>query len=346
MPFHQQGIKTHRDWLVIDYEDTEIKSRIEFLRSHTEEEILGAYNLSESYRTAVSGAIKKVKALPPVRQDALVDYLYRPFDNRRLYYDPILIDRHRPDLARQYGTIFLITRRNSRQWTTNWSFAFVTKNLPDNDMRGGVYAFPMKVDSAPNFSRGFLDAISKFIPQPISPFDILGYIYAILYCNEYRKKYSEDLRLSFPRIPVAANQDLFLETSNIGKTLIRYHLLENLESNKLDAGFPEGGTDFIKKVEYNPSECSVYVNEKQYFSNLSLEIWNYQIGGYRVCHRWLKERLGRRLRSSDQIIFMRIVGSIGKTIELQRKIDHIYPAIESQTLQISLSNHNTNETLI
>jgi predicted helicase len=136
MPFHQQGVKTHRDWLVVGYEDAEIRSRIESLRSYTEEKMLAAYNLSKSHRSSVSGAIELVKALPALRKDALIDYLYRPFDNRRLYYDKFLIDRHRPDLARQSGTIFLITRRNSRQWTTDWTFAFVTKNLPDVDMCG------------------------------------------------------------------------------------------------------------------------------------------------------------------------------------------------------------------
>lgn len=93
-----------------------------------------------------------------------------------MYYDKILIDRHRPDLARQSGTIFLITRRNSRQWTTDWTLAFVTKNLPDVDMRGGIYAFPMKVDGSPNFSRQFLDIIAKFFTHPINPLDILGYV--------------------------------------------------------------------------------------------------------------------------------------------------------------------------
>jgi predicted helicase len=236
MPFHQQGVKTHRDWLVVGYEDAEINSRIESLRSYTEDEILAAYNLSESHRSSVSGAKELVQALPTLRNEDLIDYLYRPFDNRRLYYNPILIDRHRPSLARQDGTIFLITRRNSRQWRPNWTFAFVTKNLPDIDMRGGVYSFPMKVDGSPNFSRQFLDITAKYLTHSMNPLDILGYIYAIPYCNEYREEYSVDLRFGFPRIPVTADQDLFTETSNIGKTLVQVHLLEDPELDNLMAG--------------------------------------------------------------------------------------------------------------
>jgi Type ISP C-terminal specificity domain len=262
-----------------------------------------------------------------------------------LYYDRILIDRHRPDLAKQRGTIFLITRRNSRQLSPNWTFAFVTKNLPAYRHRGGVYAFPLQVNGEPNFSRQFLDIITKLFSHSIDPLDILGYIYAILYSNEYRKKYSDDLRLGFPRIPITTNQDMFIEVSAIGKTLMRVHLLEDQEIDNY-TGFPESGTDIIKKIEYIASESRVYMNENQYFSKISLEIWNYQVGGYQICRRWLQERLGRRLRSSEQRTFIHIVGAIRKTIELQRQIDIIYPAVESRTFQISPPDHDNHKSTL
>jgi hypothetical protein len=44
--------------------------------------------------------------------------------------------------------------------------------------------------------------------------------------------------------------------------------------------------------------------------------------------------------------FMRIVAVLAKTIELQAQIDHIYPAIEGQTVHMSLLNHNENEALV
>lgn len=99
-------------------------------------------------------------------------------------------------------------------------------------------------------------------------------------------------------------------------------------------------------MEYITSESRIYINEDQYFSNVSPEIWNYQVGGYKVCHSWLQERLVRRLGASEQTTFMRIVGAIRKTIGLQQQIDRIYRAIESRTLRIFLSNHYYNETLI
>jgi predicted helicase len=94
----------------------------------------------------------------------------------------------------------------------------------------------MKVDGSPNFSRQFLDITAKYLTHSMNPLDILGYIYAIPYCNEYREEYSVDLRFGFPRIPVTADQDLFTETSNIGKTLVQVHLLEDPELDNLMAG--------------------------------------------------------------------------------------------------------------
>jgi N-6 DNA Methylase len=56
MPFHQQGIKTHRDWLVVGYEDSEIKSRIESLRRDPEDKIMIDWKLSERNRPSISNA--------------------------------------------------------------------------------------------------------------------------------------------------------------------------------------------------------------------------------------------------------------------------------------------------
>jgi hypothetical protein len=46
------------------------------------------------------------------------------------------------------------------------------------------------------------------------------------------------------------------------------------------------------------------------------------------------------------MIFMRIVAALAKTIELQAQIDNTYPAIESQTVHMSLLDHNENETFV
>lgn len=334
MPFHREGIKTHRDWLVVGFDKEEIITRLNSLKTLSEDEILIALQLGEQYRTALRHAKKLVLALPDIDEHKIERYSYRPFDTRFIYYDHGILDRPRPELYKQMGGIFLVTRRNSRQWPGLWSFAYVTNEISDIDMRGGVYVFPLVVNGKPNFSKTFSTWVTEQFGQLFDSQSLLGYIYGILYCNSYRKKYGSELRTCFPRIPLTPDKELFIKISSIGKELIELHLLSSRKIWQSMAGFPEIGNDIVEKISYDPKDFRVMINSKQYFSKIEPEIWNYEVGGYRVCERWLRERNGRKLNSDDQTNFMRIVGSIKETLKLQQELDALFPQIEQNVISL------------
>ncbi len=56
------------------------------------------------------------------------------------------------------------------------------------------------------------------------------------------------------------------------------------------------------------------------------EIWEFHIGGYQVCEKWLKDRKGRHLTSDDIDHYQKIVVAISETIRLMREIDALIPA--------------------
>ncbi|RLB87817.1 MAG: hypothetical protein DRH50_16225, partial [Deltaproteobacteria bacterium] len=58
------------------------------------------------------------------------------------------------------------------------------------------------------------------------------------------------------------------------------------------------------------------------------EVWNYHIGGYQVLHKYLKDRKGRIMDDAPR--YCRIVTALSKTIEIQEKIDDIYPEVENE----------------
>ncbi|NMA47699.1 MAG: hypothetical protein GX945_14170, partial [Lentisphaerae bacterium] len=62
------------------------------------------------------------------------------------------------------------------------------------------------------------------------------------------------------------------------------------------------------------------------------ELWAYQIGGYQVCEKWLKDRRERRLELDDIIAYCRIVTALGRTMELQQQIDGLYAEVEKEIL--------------
>ena len=44
---------------------------------------------------------------------------------------------------------------------------------------------------------------------------------------------------------------------------------------------------------------NVIINLSEDFTDVPEDVWNFQIGGYQVCHKWLKDRRGRQLSKED-----------------------------------------------
>jgi predicted helicase len=103
-----------------------------------------------------------------------------------------------------------------------------------------------------------------------APIDLLDYIYAVLYSNNYRVKYAEYLKIDFPRIPYPENADQFQKLAFIGSLLRNFHLMENVSPAMDIADFPVAGTNEIETVNYK--ENKVYVNKHQYFKNVPREL--------------------------------------------------------------------------
>jgi Type ISP C-terminal specificity domain len=92
--------------------------------------------------------------------------------------------------------------------------------------------------------------------------------------------------------------------------------------------YPEAGNDIVEKIRYLEPKSTeingrIYINQTQYFENVPPQIWNFYIGGYQVCQKWLKDRIGRQLGYDDLIHYQNIVGSISGTIDLMERIDTI-----------------------
>src|SRR3990172_4713272 len=148
----------------------------------------------------------------------------------------------------------------------------------------------------------------------------------------------------FPRVPFTKDYKVFSSMAEYGKRLVDLHLLKAQELDPPVAKFQGKGSDKVEKVKYEPvgqtfvsdtkeSLPRVYINNDQYFEGVKQEVWEYQIGGYQVCDKWLKDRKGRRLLLEDIKHYCKIVTSLQKTIEIQRAIDDVYPEMEKETVE-------------
>lgn len=356
-PINVSGIVTARDKFVIDFKQTSLERRISDFRSkHLADEVLRTtYGLKNTRGWFLSEARKSLRA--DENWNAYYNkILYRPFDVRIIYYTPIMVDWVREEVMSNMvnNNISLIT---PRQFKEN-AGAFVSSNLVGHKTVSAYdinYVFPLYIypqtdkkdlfsdqeseEKKPNINPELFETLrTTFKKSPrasikkskgefeITPEQIFYYIYAILYSNTYRTKYAEFLKIDFPKVPFTKNYQLFLELGKLGNQLADLHLLKDEAFKTTISKFPIKGTNKVEKPKYK--EEKVYINNDQYFDGVKEEIWNYQIGGYQVCEKWLKDRKERPLTLEEIQTYSKIVTALSKTIEIQNQIDELYPKVE------------------
>ncbi|GAA7819171.1 hypothetical protein JP0182_10900 [Helicobacter pylori] len=196
-------------------------------------------------------------------------------------------------------------------------------------MEGGDYVNPLyhNPNYTENFTPKFRDFIDKHYNHSFEPLEILGYIYALLYSPNYRKRYEEFLKIDYPKILFTENKDLFRVLSLLGIELIGLHVLNqeslNYSFEKLkDATI--GESCYIEAHERNPiikkpshNEQRLYINHSAYFRGVSQEIYDYRIGGYCVLDKYLKSH---KNEPCDFDHVTRIIKVIARTIEIQKTL--------------------------
>ena len=174
----------------------------------------------------------------------------------------------------------------------------------------------------------------QFIPDgkgdlhtTFGPEDIFNYMYAVFHSPAYRERYAEFLKIDFPRLPLTSNVDLFRALCGLGERLVGLHLME--QYGQAMPWYPEPGNHVVEKVEYleprgergEPGQGRVYINKTQYFEGVAPEVWEFHVGGYQVCQKWLKDRKGRTLTNSDIKHYQRVVAALAETITLMERVD-------------------------
>ena len=62
------------------------------------------------------------------------------------------------------------------------------------------------------------------------------------------------------------------------------------------------------------------------------DVWGFQIGGYQVCEKWLKDRKGRQLSLDEIKQYCKIVTILRKTVSIQASIDALYEKVDQNVL--------------
>lgn len=166
--------------------------------------------------------------------------------------------------------------------------------------------------------------------------NIFNYIYAVFHSPIYRERYAEFLKMDFPRVPLTGNTDLLRELCILGEKLVSLHLMESDKLKSHITTFPISGENTVIKVgetkkklkDVKNGKGKLFINKTQYFDGLPEEVWNFHIGGYQVCYKWLADRkkAGRKLSADDIKHYHKIVVAINETIKIMKQIDEVIDA--------------------
>lgn len=354
------GFATQQDDLAISFSPKEVANKMAALaESQSFEELRGRYRLCTTNQWNYQKAKKFAE------QEQWIEYLaevaYRPFDRRWTVYHRHVLTIPRMQVMSQLDgnadhNIGLVSSRAVNDLV--FAHCFVTVEPIDKisistKTSTNAYVFPLyftesdmfEVRRRPNISGTFLSSLAAALNLPLSsghgvldkftPEVIFCYLYAILHSISYRERYAEFLKIDFPRLPLTDNTELFQALANFGGKLVARHLLDPKESKLLcqpETRFICKGNPRVEPGFPKYSNGKVMINASCWFEDVTPDVWEFHIGGYQVCRKWLKDRAakggknphpGRVLSNEDILHYRRITVSLKETIRIMKEIDTV-----------------------
>ena len=352
------GFKTRQDRFTVGFDERTLRTRIAELANAT----VAESDLREKYRLCSTAHFEFQKARRAAQSGELGRSIrsvrYRPFDDRLMIWAREVlcepqdkVTRHllRPNLCLatsrvvkddafrhagiSRGPVEVISLSNS---TSTNAYMFPLYRYESDDLLGIKGEECRIVNLSPRFIseleaatrlRMISEVVSKRVdPATMSPEEILGYVYALLYSPSYRMTFADDLLRDFPSIPIPSGPEHFRALAAIGSELVALHLLESPKIEKPITEFIGGRNPEVEKISWTHDTVWVDKAQSTGFRGVREDLWNFHIGGYQVCEKWLKDRKGRTLSKDDVAHYQKIVVALHETIRIMAEIDEIIEA--------------------
>ena len=345
------GIVTGRDKLTIHRTPESVQHIVNDFVKLAEGTARQKYKLpKDSTRWTIKTAQADIRVHSEVEQ-YIEPIHHRPLDTRFTYYTGRSSGFHRDPC---YDIMQHLLKENLALCAcrivtgSTWQHALVTDQLAGkgyistNGSESGyifpLYLYPnsekleLTTERSLNLKPAFLKALSEKLgkpaqteppglPQGISPEQILGYIYAVLYSPTYRQRYNEFLKYGFPRIPLPRDIEHFRKLSTLGQSLIDWHLLKKVQVPPHHR-FEGEGESVVSKVRYENGH--VWINATQHFTDVPIAVWEYEIGAYQVCEKWLRDRKGDTLSHAEVRQYCAILVAVAETLQIMAAIDEVF----------------------
>lgn len=313
---YSNGINTARDEWVYDFDEKELKSKIQYfyeeynsvlkewkqhikginIEKYKHEELMkmaSEFVFSKEYTIKWSGRLFRDKLLKlrkgKFSKEFLKECLYRPFVKKKFYFDYIP-----NDLTGQFSDFLKDKVENNIITISSQSKdlqTIATNNLTGFDFLNRTVCIPLshfdkqgnRIDNITDW--GLKQFREHYKDDNIKKEDIFNYTYAVLHNPAYKKKYELNLKRDFPRIPYYTD---FWQWSNWGKKLMNWHInYESVEIYDLKTNDEENPKENPKtKLKAIPENGEIILDENTYISGIPNLAWEYKFGNRSALH-WI-----------------------------------------------------------
>jgi len=333
------GITTAHDEFVVDFDRNVLLKRFsEFKNSgNNAEKLHELFKVKRKEGWDILQGWQNLQDVPNIAT-LIQSIAYRPFDTRFIFYEDKLVWRTVKNvmshMMNKNYALCLIRRNRDRASTYFVTNAITDKSIVsslDNaaifplylyTQQDGLFAESAEPIRTENFTKEFRQFLEKTYQTHYTPEQIFGMMYALLYSPAYRQKYAEFLTIDFPRIIFPKTRETFEQLATLGWQLIQAHLLKEIPAYDIGQYLGEGNNEVVKPEYRKSAEYErLYVNQTQYFDHVPEAVYRFQIGGYQVLDKYLKDRKGRALTLSDVKTLRSTIKALAFTIDQMQKID-------------------------
>jgi predicted helicase len=292
--FNTTGISTNRDDWVIDISSDTLCRKMDFFTY-----LYTIQSPNNDFDTRIKWSRDlKVKLLRGDKEQFtasnIIDYSYRPFNKRYLYYSKLFVDILGG--VKETGKIntFLAVNMSDKKFG-----CLVSKYPIDLHYVGDNKCFPFyygnDIERIENITDWALSQFQKhYKDKKITKEDIFHYVYAVLHHPQYRQKYEINLKREFPRIPFYED---FWKWAGWGAALMDLHLnYETVEPYPLEIQTLKVSETFrvsprlMARKDTAAGYCGVIeLDTVTSLHGVPREAWDYRLGTYSALE-WILER--------------------------------------------------------
>lgn len=331
MPLVLNGAQFKRTWPIGETEEV-LSARWDALVSakvadrHKLFRETGSWKITKRVRDEVLpgfGEPSIFEATAATKRPASLRYAFRSFDRQYALYDFRLGDRLRKPLFLRSGPGQIFFTTLLKNPVAEGPAVTCSAEIPDlhhfRGSFGGKGVIPLYRDeklTVPNITKGLLTELSGQLGIEVTGVQLAAYVMSIVGCQDYTRRFWNELETPGPRVPITRRPDLFLRAVALGEELIwletfaqRYQA--DNRGDEVPAGMAKNlaavsasKEDYPETFAYDAGKSELRVGSGR-FGPVSEAVWSYEVSGLKILDSWLgyrmKERGGKSSSDLDNI---------------------------------------------